>query len=147
MHPQSKFNWNYNYYYWWWYPLVVQPMIWLVRVLSGPWTVQSVSCPVRDLSSPRFGNPWVGISVRCPVTTGLRDICSKILHADAMHRTYGTKLVKYKIWERHWNDEGGEHPECQTGLGFRLRLRVVRVKPLEHSVPYPITWTLNNIFI
>jgi len=30
---------------------------------------ETASCPVRDLSSPRVGNPRVGVSASCPVTT------------------------------------------------------------------------------
>jgi len=29
---------------------------------------ETASCPVRDLSSPRVGNPRVGVSASCPVT-------------------------------------------------------------------------------
>jgi len=29
---------------------------------------ETASCPVRDLTSPRVGNPRVGVPVRCPVT-------------------------------------------------------------------------------
>jgi len=29
---------------------------------------QSVTCPVRELTSPRVGNPRVGVSASCPVT-------------------------------------------------------------------------------
>jgi len=30
---------------------------------------ETASCPVRDLSSPRIGNPRVGVSASCPVTS------------------------------------------------------------------------------
>jgi len=38
------------------------------RKLSSPRLVQSASWPVRDMSSPRVGNPRVGVSASCPVT-------------------------------------------------------------------------------
>jgi len=33
-----------------------------------PRVVQSVTCPTRELSSPRVVSPWVGVSASCPVT-------------------------------------------------------------------------------
>jgi len=38
------------------------------RELSSPRLVQSASWPVREMSSPRVGNPRVGVSASCPVT-------------------------------------------------------------------------------
>jgi len=34
-----------------------------------PQVVQSATCPVCESSSPQVGNPWVGVSASCPVTT------------------------------------------------------------------------------
>ena len=33
--------------------------------------VQSATCPVRESTSPRVGNPRVGVSASCPVQLGL----------------------------------------------------------------------------
>ena len=38
----------------------------LVLLFGG--ICETASCPVRDLSSPRVGNPRVGVSASCPVT-------------------------------------------------------------------------------
>jgi len=38
----------------------------LVFLFGSIW--ETASCPVRDLSSPRVGNPRVGVSASCPVT-------------------------------------------------------------------------------
>ena len=37
---------------------------------------ETASCPVRDLSSPRVGNPRVGVSASCPVTVCTRNAVS-----------------------------------------------------------------------
>ena len=34
---------------------------------------ETASCPVRDLSCPRVGNPRVGVSASCPVTVGVSE--------------------------------------------------------------------------
>ena len=44
---------------------------------------ETASCPVRDLSSPRVGNPRVGVSASCPVTS----LCNtSITYMYAVHR-------------------------------------------------------------
>ena len=52
------------------HPQVVQPTGWLVCELTRPLAVQSMSRPVCELTSSRFGNPRVGVSASCPVTSG-----------------------------------------------------------------------------
>jgi len=56
-----------KYCCWWQHPRVDLSARWADRDLTSPWAVQSVTCPVRELTSLRVGNP-LGISVSCPVT-------------------------------------------------------------------------------
>ena len=51
-----------------WHPRVVQSVTCPVRELSSPRVDQSARCPVRESSSPRGGNARVGVSTSCPVT-------------------------------------------------------------------------------
>jgi len=47
-------------------------LVFVLLVASArPRVVQSVTCPVREMSSPRVGNPRVGVSASCPVTLQL----------------------------------------------------------------------------
>jgi len=42
---------------------------------------ETASCPIREMSSPRVGNPRVGVSASCPVTMGTTVIprCTALL--------------------------------------------------------------------
>jgi len=67
------------------------------RKLSSPWLVQSASWLVRELSSPRVGNPRVGVSASCPVTVGSWCFQHQCVQGCLSKRTgYGTVLVFFK---------------------------------------------------
>ena len=41
----------------------------LLAASARPRVVQSATCPVREMSSPRVGNPRVGVSASCPLSS------------------------------------------------------------------------------
>ena len=48
----------------------------LLAASARPRLVQSATCPVREISSPRIGNPRVGVSASCPVTACSESGCT-----------------------------------------------------------------------
>ena len=56
----------------------------LLAASARPRVVQSATCPVREMSSPRVGNPRVGVAASCPVT-----LCGWGVKAGMAHSTCG----------------------------------------------------------
>ena len=57
-----------KYYCWRQHPQIDQSTRWLVRDLTSPRALQSVTCGVCKPTSPQVGNMRVGESASCPVT-------------------------------------------------------------------------------
>jgi len=57
---------------------------------ARPRVVQSATCPVREMSSPRVGSPRVGVSASCPVTpyTRLAPSWPSATHRLRVHPTF-----------------------------------------------------------
>ena len=58
---------------------------------------ETASCPVRDLSSPRVGNPRVGVSASCPVTAqhcaASDELCGVVSNLDRVGLPFRTRAA------------------------------------------------------
>ena len=59
--------------------------------------VASASCPVRESSSPRVGNPRVGVSASCPVTTPSTSLSADRLSNSFISRLNSTFVMKFTL--------------------------------------------------
>jgi len=67
--------------------------------LSSPQVDQSARCPVRESSSPRVGNPLVGVSASCPVTRNPNLWNSLPNHVVLSDTVYTFKSRLDKFWQ------------------------------------------------